>query len=305
MRILDTADHESFLAARKGKIGSSDIGAICGLNPYRSPLRVFLELTGKVEPDPENAAMRRGKLMEPIVVAEYQANHPDAQLEAPCQTYEHDCGWGIATPDRFLLSNDRLIKDAILECKTSGYRMITLWGKGIPDYVQTQVQWQLGICGMDRAVVAALVGGSEWFEKDVLYNKEVFEQLFELGERFMERVKKDDPPPPIAEDLDLVKKLQQPEEGTTVELNYMANDIAKRLMTTRKTLSSFEKEKKELETWLRLAMGTASKGIGATMQVRIKSIHKKAYPVAEQNYTQIDLEDLDDGQKTAVNGHAK
>lgn len=33
--------HEEWLKARKNGIGGSDAGAICGLNPYRSPIAVY------------------------------------------------------------------------------------------------------------------------------------------------------------------------------------------------------------------------------------------------------------------------
>ena len=34
-------EHEEWLRLRKGGIGGSDAGAVCGLNPYRSPMAGF------------------------------------------------------------------------------------------------------------------------------------------------------------------------------------------------------------------------------------------------------------------------
>ena len=34
-------EHEEWLRLRKGGIGGSDAGAMCGLNPYRSPMAVY------------------------------------------------------------------------------------------------------------------------------------------------------------------------------------------------------------------------------------------------------------------------
>ena len=36
-------EHEEWLRLRKGGIGGSDAGAVCGLNLYRSPMAVYWE----------------------------------------------------------------------------------------------------------------------------------------------------------------------------------------------------------------------------------------------------------------------
>ena len=38
-------EHEEWLRLRKGGIGGSDAGAVCGLNLYRSPMAVYWEKT--------------------------------------------------------------------------------------------------------------------------------------------------------------------------------------------------------------------------------------------------------------------
>ena len=41
---------EEWREARKNGIGGSDVGAIMGLNPWKSPVEVWLEKTGHSEP---------------------------------------------------------------------------------------------------------------------------------------------------------------------------------------------------------------------------------------------------------------
>ena len=57
---------------RTGWIGSSDMAAILGLSPWKSPLELWLEKTGQAAPadaDPEKAKLfRRGKRLEPVIV---------------------------------------------------------------------------------------------------------------------------------------------------------------------------------------------------------------------------------------------
>jgi putative phage-type endonuclease len=69
LKFADTKQmsREDWLKHRNKGIGGSDVSAICGLNPWRSPLSVYLEKTGQIEAAEENEAMRWGTLLEPVV----------------------------------------------------------------------------------------------------------------------------------------------------------------------------------------------------------------------------------------------
>lgn len=55
---------EQWLAMRKGGIGGSDAGAVCGLNPYRSPFSVYMDKTSDAAPEEDNERMRQGRDLE-------------------------------------------------------------------------------------------------------------------------------------------------------------------------------------------------------------------------------------------------
>ena len=59
-------NREEFLARRRTGIGGSDVGAICGVDPFRGPLDVYLEKIGANEEE-FNANMDAGIRLEPIV----------------------------------------------------------------------------------------------------------------------------------------------------------------------------------------------------------------------------------------------
>lgn len=59
--IEGTSEYDKF---RRNHIGGSDIGAILGVNPYKSPYMLWLEKIGVVAPDKENEAMKRGRALE-------------------------------------------------------------------------------------------------------------------------------------------------------------------------------------------------------------------------------------------------
>ena len=59
--------HEGWLELRKQGIGGSDAGAVCGLNPYSSPMKVFWDKTSQHTEGTDNEAVRQGHDLEGYV----------------------------------------------------------------------------------------------------------------------------------------------------------------------------------------------------------------------------------------------
>lgn len=51
---------EEWLKERKKSLGGSDMGAVLGLNKYRSPYTVWAEKTGRIGEEPETRRCGRG-----------------------------------------------------------------------------------------------------------------------------------------------------------------------------------------------------------------------------------------------------
>jgi len=58
---------EEWLESRRNGIGGSDASAILGVNPYSSPLKVYMDKIGKGVEEEENEAMRQGTDLEQYV----------------------------------------------------------------------------------------------------------------------------------------------------------------------------------------------------------------------------------------------
>ncbi len=56
--------HEEWLKIRKSGIGGTDVGAICGLNPYSSPIAVYQDKVSSEISDFDNEIMRQGRDFE-------------------------------------------------------------------------------------------------------------------------------------------------------------------------------------------------------------------------------------------------
>lgn len=211
------------LEARKGKIGSSDIAAICGLNPYRSPLQVWAQMTNKAPPQEENDAMWLGSKLEQTVADFFSRKNPDYMVEKHQVTLIHPkIPFACATPD-FVYSCD--MESGILECKTTGSHNRKTWEEALPDYVHCQVMWQMGIANFDRTIVACL-SDRELITHKVSYSKDVFSQLAEAAEKFMDMVKSDTPPEARGADKELLSRLHgPPDPDNTIELRDSETDV--------------------------------------------------------------------------------
>ena len=85
--------HEEWLKARKTGIGGSDIAAILGLSPYRTPVDVWAEKTGRATAQDETLQMRFGRYAEEFVAREYTAKTGNACSALPrcCTTPRRRC----------------------------------------------------------------------------------------------------------------------------------------------------------------------------------------------------------------------
>ena len=189
---------DDWLTVRKGGIGSSDAGAAVGLNPYKSPLELWMEKTGreaglpKTDPNDETSPMYWGTLLEPIVAAHYtkrtgnKVRRVNAVLQHPSEP------WMRANIDREVVGSPDV---QILECKTAGMNGARLWKEGVPEYVQLQVMHQLAVTGKQAADVAVLICGQELQVHRIERDESMIAQLIDLERYFWRFVELDIAPP--------------------------------------------------------------------------------------------------------------
>lgn len=177
---------EAQLLARQSGIGASEIAAVCGLDPSKAPIDVWLLKTGRAESD-ESEQASIGHLLEPVI-ADLYAQRAGVQL-APCDTRVGPCSWEIATPDRHIVGTDRGV-----EIKVVGARMAWHWADGVPDYVRCQCQWQMHVLGWSAIVVVALVGGTDFQIHEVPRDQEWIDLMRTVARDFWALVESDTPP---------------------------------------------------------------------------------------------------------------
>jgi putative phage-type endonuclease len=260
--LLSTENRAAWLAARK--LGSSDAATICGLNPYCSPLKLFLRLVGQTGPEPESEAMRWGNLLEPVIAEEFERRTGLKIERAQTLQVHPDHYWMTTTPDYWCYEGD---DRGISEIKNAGFYQSEKWEDGaIPDYAHLQVQHQMAVCDCKFAYVVGLIGGNKLVYRRVERDDAIIAQLIEIEGKFWESVQSKTPPSPQASDSDLLAEMfPKATQGKTLELDAAANDLA----------LAYSAAKAEVKRWEALADRHSA---------RLKDMLKDAEKATTTNY---------------------
>jgi putative phage-type endonuclease len=272
-RHLERAD---WLAIRKTGIGSSDAAAAVGLSPYKSPLELWLEKTGRDEgldkPDPTDTThpVYWGALLEPIVASSYtqQTGRKVRKVNAVLQHPQYP--FMLANLDREVVGTPEV---QILECKTAGEFGARHWRDGVPEYVQLQVQHQLAVTGRQSADVAVLLCGQKLEVHRIQRDEELITRLIALEARFWEFVTRDMPPPADgSESADRALRCLYPGRSFTVDWSNDSRLSASfaDLVSLKARIKEQEAEAERLRQFLQQAMGDASEALFQTGRVSFK-----------------------------------
>jgi putative phage-type endonuclease len=270
---------EDWLVIRKQGIGSSDAASAVGLNPYKSPLELWMEKTGrdgnlpKIDPQDEEGPMYWGTLLEPIVAAHYtrRTGNRVRRINSVLQHPDPKLPWMLANIDREVIGSSEV---QILECKTAGINGARLWKNGVPEYVQLQVQHQLAVTGKEAADVAVLLGGQHLEVHRIDRDDALIARLIELERHFWQFVETDTPPPADgSESADLALRCLYPQDnGQHLDFSQDRNLSATFAdwLSVRQTMAEHEKLEAQLKQRLQQAMGDATRASFETGSVTWK-----------------------------------
>jgi len=287
---------DEWLKLRKNYIGSSEIGTICGLNPYSSPLQLWRYKTGRDSPREDNDFLWLGRRMEPVI-GELFEKRTGIKVEAANTLYKHDSiEFASASPD-FFIDN----RTAIVETKNRAASQKDKYLDGAAPYTDhLQLNWQLGVCGLKSGYVAALVGASpkDFFTPKFEFSQEIFNQSLELAEKFMHCVKTDTEPKALAMDRDLIEATVNRVPNKTSQLPDDAKELIEGYTKAKKEIEKLEAEIKPYSDLLdgckaRILqlMGDSSIGKWGRYVWTAKKIEKGSYMIKPHSYTLLKLKE--------------
>lgn len=248
-----------WLQARKGTIGASEVPTVMGINPWQTPLKLWMVMTEKVEPFAGNEATEIGHRMEPVIAACYE-EETGRTVTDPGDFYiarNPDLPHMHATTDRGILASGHDVC-GVLELKNVGPRMIHHWGDGAPLYVEVQLQAQLAVTKANWGSIAAMLGGSHFIWQDFEADERFIAHMIGMCEAFMEMVKADMPPEPTADDAEAVRLLApQHVEGKTIKLDAEALHIEDIITANDRLIKDLKVDADTARNRLKLLFGDA------------------------------------------------
>ena len=275
---------EDFLKVRKQGIGASDVANICGVG-YGSPLQVFLEKTGRTTVE-DNAAMRRGRRFEPLILEEFKEEFDVENLLVPENgqklIWRHPkYEWAFCHPDALIVDKDNK-PTALVQAKLTG--LYNGWGTmalgEIPEHIQYQVQWEMFCSGLSVDYVPVLMGNRDFRIYHCKELPELQESIFEAVSSFKKDfLDKDEMPEPTGSkgDTEAIKSLfpqsQEKEATPTAELIAMVGE----LKTFKNELSIAKEIHDEIVNRLKVEMGDAQVLITDDCKITFKTQERKTY----------------------------
>ena len=188
-----------FLARRKSGIGGSDVAAVLGVSPWKTPYQLYLDKIGDEIDNATSARMEAGTRLEPVIADWFADRHPELTIQRRNAMYRHrEHPELIANIDRYIVGG------GILECKTyTGYDRDRFGegGDAIPEEYLLQVQHYMYVTGYHECTVAVLIHGWDYREYNIAYDRELAEfAAAKCVEFWQNHVAAHVPPPPSGND---------------------------------------------------------------------------------------------------------
>lgn len=294
--ILRPATREEWLDLRKQDVTASQAAALLGAHPYSSAYQLWADKTGRSSEEAENAAMRRGRLLEPVVIEMLREERPEWIIEYPLgNTYYRDPDLRIgATPDAFATIPDQGGIGIVQAKTTSDWSFKNNWIDPdthevvLPIWIAVQAIVEADLTGADWAVVAVLtVGhGIDLQVIDIPLHAGVRERLHKAVRDFWTIVDKGGHPPiDWMKDARTVLDVYRDADGSVADLSEVEG--FDRMVADYHAAKAAEREAKAradgIKPQIIATLGNAEIGETLDWFVSAKVQHRKSYTVKESS----------------------
>lgn len=248
---------------RRQSVTSSDLPVLVGLSPFKSEYELALEKTGQLPPEDEPTdgtdVREVGLLIEPVLLELYRRRTGrDAHRIHRVHTHP-ELPWAMASLDAETIREKPA--NRLVELKHSS--SIRWASKTLPEDVEVQVMWQLGVSGYRQADVAALVYG-QLRVIPLDFDESYFADLVAIATRFHERTAAGVLPKPDGSDS-ARRALQTRfpvDDGTFLPTSIETSAIAEELRQAKADLVAAKARVGTAENAVRAVLGDAT-GMGA------------------------------------------
>ena len=246
-------DRNEWLKIRKTGLGGSDAGAVCGLNPYVSPMAVYRDKVSDETDMGDNEAMRQGRDLEEYVAQRF-TEETGLKVRRSNKMYRStEYPWMIADVDRMVAGGG-----AGLECKTVSVYKKDQWADGgIPVYYLLQCYHYMIVTGCRTWYLAAVILGQDFQYRRIEYEEETAQNLIALEAEFWNNhvLPRHMPDPDGSKSCDAVLEeyFCQRGKAETIELVGFDQKLERR-QEIEETLKLLETEKRQIDQEIKVFM---------------------------------------------------
>lgn len=250
-------DRAGWLAARKGKIGASQLGAVLGMSLHVSPIEVWATITGREKLD-DNDALKRGRFMEPGIAAWWE-EETRLELELTPGLLQHPTiPWLVATPDFLYRSLGQI---GVLEVKKRDFSTRELWTPEPPVEIQLQHDATMFCVGAEIGQIACDFGRGPLHIVRRVRNDLLLEQALDIANDWWHAYVQKDVPPPLTghEGATRIWKALHPKDnGARVVADETVALAAQRYDEAHAAVTRAEKDKDAAKAAIMQAIGDAT-----------------------------------------------
>jgi len=253
-------DRQEWLRARKRGIGGSEVAAVLGLSPYKTPYDVWKDKTSdEIIEIPDNPNMEWGRRLEDAVAGAY-TDRTNRKVQRVNDTiFSRDIPFLFASPDRLILADTKAKVEhpdmqgtGILEIKTTGAYAFKEWESSVPPYYWSQIQHYFFVRNLRWGAFAILVGGYDFQIVNVMRDDEyLLTQNAALTEFWTKFVQTNTTPPKNWRDYERAKKLIGDPVTASVDILSMCTDLS----SIKAQLADLRTKQEEFEASIKEYMG--------------------------------------------------
>ena len=272
----------AWLESRKKGVGGSDVSTIMGLNKYKTAYQLWMEKTGRMQPEDisDKWAIVKGNALENELRKRVRAKHPetlvtdgtDKQFILNGKPYMRASLDGIIqTPEGF----------GVLEIKTANHRRSGDWHDSDgnfqpPIYYLTQVMFYMLVTGWKFAIFYADIDEGEPVEIRVERDEDDIQAIQQAVDGFWKHVTDDTEPELTGVDVDLAQSDIMPEGWEQTEDTEL-EDLLNRINGYRAEENAAKKARTACEDRVKQLIGNDRQGfITRDWKAGYTTIHYKA-----------------------------
>ena len=176
------------LELRKQGVGASEIGALLGVDPYKTAMAVWMDKF-RAPDELDNHHIRRGNYLEDGL-RQWASEEIGIEFKE-CETLRHP------EHERIFATPDGISTEGVLEIKSPSPRNYWQWGEGedVPDQYAAQLAQQMLVTGLPRGFLVVFLGDDlrvYSFEREEQLERVIIERINTF---WRDHVETEEPPP--------------------------------------------------------------------------------------------------------------